>query len=263
MTDEFDDELRHALWARSGDAVGTTSAHEAVVGRAATIRRRRAVTAGSGALLVLALGALALVPRDGDDRIAPADDVTLPSVDTTDVDEDAGAALPTTTVDTDEDSTGTTAAPTSTTVASGSTILGGGAVTTTDAGAAAPTTDAGGTPPPAVAPTVSTTVTTATTQVAPTTTAAPTTVATTSPTTTTASPTGTPPFTKTYPSSGGSITVDWNGASLSLLSVEPAAGYAAEIEDQTSSRIRVRFRGDDDARIEVRVNDGQVEEVIS
>lgn len=262
MTDDFDDELRDALRARSGGPVGTGLAHDAVLGRAATIRRRRAVAAGSGALAVLALGALVLVTRDGDDRIAPADEVTVPSVDTIavdvdDSDEDAGAALPTTTVDDrgGDDATSTTAvsttaaAPTSTTAAPGAAVPGG-AMTTTVPGAT----------PPAAPPASTTATTTATTT---TTTAAPSTVATTSPTTTAADPPATPPFTKTYQSSGGSITVDWNGSSLSLLSVQPASGYTAEIEDQTAARIRVRFRGTDDSRIEVRADNGQVEEIIS
>jgi hypothetical protein len=67
------------------------------------------------------------------------------------------------------------------------------------------------------------------------------------------------PFTRTYDSAGGSITVDWDGDSFTLLSVAPAGGFSSEIEDQQATRIRVRFRGDTgDARIEVRVNNGQL-----
>jgi hypothetical protein len=282
MTDEFDDELREALQARTGGAVGTARAHDAVLGRAATIRRRRALTAGSGALAILVIGALVLVPRGGDDRIAPADDVTVPPIDTTGGDEDAGVALPTTTVDRDTDeasdddqgTTGSTSTVPSTTTATSTTstdapratFLDRGTVTTTGAPAAAPPASTGGSPtPPAATPgttTATTPATTSATTVAPSTTVAPTTAATTNPTTTT-DPPGTPPFTTTYSSSGGSITVDWNGTSLSLLAVQPAAGYTAEVEDQTSSRIRVRFRGDDDARIEIRADDGQVVEIIT
>ena len=57
--------------------------------------------------------------------------------------------------------------------------------------------------------------------------------------------------------------MDWNGAALTLVSVDPANGYSAEIEEQSTARIRVRFRGDDDRRIEVRVRDGRVEHSIS
>jgi hypothetical protein len=251
MTDEFDTELRDALQARSGGAVGTTLAREDVLGRATTIRRRRAVAAGSGTLVLLAVGALALAPRGDDDRIAPADDATVPSVETTDVDEDASAAPTSTAADTPT----TTIAATSTTDADPTTtqtstaapnVLGGAAVTTTTGPASAASE------------------TTVTTLASASTTAAPAPAATTSPTTTTAAPTGTPPFTKSYQSAGGSITVDWNGTSLSLLAVQPADGYTAEIEDQASARIRVRFRSDGgDSRIEIRADNGQVEEIVS
>ena len=40
------------------------------------------------------------------------------------------------------------------------------------------------------------------------------------------------------------------------LSTQPAAGHTAEIEDDTPTRIRVRFRGPADSRIEVRVEGG-------
>ena len=64
------------------------------------------------------------------------------------------------------------------------------------------------------------------------------------------------PTTETQTSAGGSITYSWNGSSLDLLSIQPAAGYTAETEDDTPTRIRVRFRGAGDSRIEVRVEGG-------
>jgi hypothetical protein len=66
------------------------------------------------------------------------------------------------------------------------------------------------------------------------------------------------PFTQTYSSSGGSISVTWTGSSFSLGAVSPAAGYSAEIEDQAWDRIRVDFEGPDDHRVEVRIDDGQL-----
>jgi hypothetical protein len=63
------------------------------------------------------------------------------------------------------------------------------------------------------------------------------------------------PFTETYDSAGGSITVTWSGTSFSLDSVRATAGYSEEIKDQRWDRIRVEFRGDDDSRIEVRLSD--------
>src|SRR6056297_2253691 len=65
------------------------------------------------------------------------------------------------------------------------------------------------------------------------------------------------PFTTSYSSSGGSIGVTWSGTAFTLNSVTPAAGFRAEIEHQSWDRVRVDFEGaDDDARIEVRINDG-------
>ncbi|MCE9621182.1 MAG: hypothetical protein K8R99_02435 [Actinomycetia bacterium] len=64
------------------------------------------------------------------------------------------------------------------------------------------------------------------------------------------------PFTETYTSAGGSITVTWNGTAFTLDSVNAATGFTAEIHDQRSDRIRVDFEGNDgDARIEVRISD--------
>jgi hypothetical protein len=73
---------------------------------------------------------------------------------------------------------------------------------------------------------------------------------------------GPAPFTKTYNASGGSITVSWNGSALSLDSVNEAAGYTAEIEDNSSTRVRVRFVGPADSRIEIRFENGDVTERI-
>ena len=54
----------------------------------------------------------------------------------------------------------------------------------------------------------------------------------------------------------------WNGSSLSLDAISPATGFVAEIKDGGGDRVRVEFerrRRGDDARIEVRVEDGQLE----
>ncbi len=67
------------------------------------------------------------------------------------------------------------------------------------------------------------------------------------------------PFTTSYSSSGGSIGVTWSGTAFTLDSVTPAAGFRAEIEHQSWDRVRVDFEGaDDDARIEVRIDDGRL-----
>ncbi|NNE11338.1 MAG: hypothetical protein HKN41_03745 [Ilumatobacter sp.] len=62
-----------------------------------------------------------------------------------------------------------------------------------------------------------------------------------------------------YSSAGGTITVSWSGTALRLEAVSPASGFRAEIEDQAWDRIRVDFEGDDDdARIDVRFDDGDI-----
>jgi hypothetical protein len=64
------------------------------------------------------------------------------------------------------------------------------------------------------------------------------------------------PFTKTYSSNGGSITVSWSGTAFTLVSVDAAAGFEAEIKDARADRVRVEFdNGDDDYRIDVRISD--------
>ncbi len=64
------------------------------------------------------------------------------------------------------------------------------------------------------------------------------------------------PFTETYSSAGGSITVSWTGTKFVIDSIDAAPGYTAEIKDQRWDRVRVEFEGSgDDSRIEVRISD--------
>ena len=64
------------------------------------------------------------------------------------------------------------------------------------------------------------------------------------------------PFTQTYTSTGGSISVSWSGTAFTLNSVNAADGYTAEVKDSNWDRVRVDFEGDDnDSRIEVRISD--------
>lgn len=77
-------------------------------------------------------------------------------------------------------------------------------------------------------------------------------------------------FTKTYTSAGGSITVTWDGSRLTLDAVTPNAGFSAQVEEQSSDRVRVDFESDEgnsgsgnnESRIEVRVHNGEVREEI-
>ncbi|HSH11714.1 MAG TPA: hypothetical protein VLA10_08000, partial [Ilumatobacter sp.] len=194
-------------------------------------------------MIGLMVGGFALLPRGGDRTLAPGNtgDVLAPvqsAVVATSIDNGAeiepgvsglGAATSTTTISTTTIPTATI--PTASTTGPASTV---GVV------GAAPTSSA------------STATTTPTSGTTTTTTGGPNTTVVSNSTSTTAA--GQPPiqpFTKVYPSTGGSITVSWNGSALSLVAVAPAEGFQSEIEDNQSLRIRVRFRGTDgDSRIE-------------
>lgn len=241
MADEFDDALGDAIRARSGGAVEIRSARHAVIARATQVRRRRMAAAGGvGALAVV--GALFLVPAAGDGQVAPAD-TPPPTPESVDME-----TTPPSTVDTTRRTVPSTsgvpsAVPTE---------------PTTSGNADAPTTSLADDNPDATEPTATATPTTVAVPVPPVTT--PSTSSSTSSTSSTAAPVGDAPFTQQYASTGGSITVRWDGSALTLVSVDPADGYTAEIEDQSATRVRVRFRGDDgDSRIEIRVRDGVVE----
>jgi hypothetical protein len=56
--------------------------------------------------------------------------------------------------------------------------------------------------------------------------------------------------------------VSWDGGRLSLDAVAAAEGHVAEIEDDGADRIRVRFNGPNESRIEVRVENGEIRERI-
>lgn len=231
MTDDFDDDLfRDAIRNRSGGPVHTAPGREAVLARAARSRTRRTVAVGGSTTLVLVAGLILLAGNSGS-QLEPAQQ---PASSATSVDStpEVEISRPSTT----ETTRDTVAATSSTGEDTPSTS------TISDGGASAPVPVVPSTPP-----------TTAST-VSPTT-SMPTTTSTTSVPTAPADA----PFTRRYDSLGGSITVRWDGSALSLLSVEPAAGFVGEVEDQTTARIRVRFRSDDDdSRIEVRVDDGRV-----
>lgn len=232
----FDDDLAVALRRRAPDigttALGTVHAHDAVLARARGVRRRRAGIAGLATLIALIGGGVLLLNGNtGDDTLAPA---TEPPTSLT----PATSAAPTTS---SVASTSTTlASPTTTTpTTSPSTI----AATTV----APPPVTAGGqsnpTNPPASNPSSNSSTSSS------------------SSSSTSLAPQGEAPFTdRTYTSAGGSITVSWNGTALSLNAVNPAAGHTSETEDDTATRIRVRFRGPADSRIEIRVENGRVTE---
>ena len=238
---EFDDrELGDALRRRAGaptDGFGIEAAHSAVVARAGRVRRRRAAVAGGAAMAgLVALAVFVIGPGSDSVVTTPADqtDVPVPSVDSS-VDMTTPASIAPDETEPDQDVTVTT--------------------TSTPTSLAPTTTAVAEIPPPATASTTTAPSTTApaatTTVVAPPTSPPPT-----APTTTVAP--APDPITQTYSSAGGSITVRWDGTALTLLDVTPAAGFGSEVEDERPDRIRVRFEGDGDFRIEIRVVDGQI-----
>lgn len=197
-----------------------------------------------------------LVPRGGSDTIDVADSVDTVSP----VDDSSTSSAPTTEVEGNE---------VDLTLPDASTVDGGtgGSTTTTldDDGADDETSsDDDSTSSTSTTPRSSTTSSSSTT--AATTTVASgattTTVARGGTTTTVAGNTADAPFTRTYTSPGGSITVTWDGSALSLGAVTPAADHEAQIEDESGSRIRVRFNGPNESRIEIRVEDGRIRESI-
>lgn len=239
--EDFDPQLADAIRRRAGTGSSSAaSAHAAVLTRAGHIRRRRSAVVGAVAMIGLMVGGFALLPRGGDQTLAPGNTVGLPApVRTTmapgglDTSIDNGAEI-------EPGVSGLGAATSTTTTPTVSTT---GPPSTVGVVGATPTSSAS----------------TATTTGGPNTT-----VVSNSTSTTAAGQPPIQPFTKVYPSTGGSITVSWNGSALSLLAVSPAAGFQSEIEDNDSLRIRVRFRdGDGDSRIEVRVSDGELIETIS
>jgi hypothetical protein len=245
MTDfePFDDDLATALQRRA-PAIGTAEldtagAHGAVLARARGIRRRRAGIAGGATLAVVIAGGILLLNGNADDTLAPA---TEPSTsiapETSAVPSTSSAPMTSLGPDT---STRDTAAPAPTPPSSPVTTARETTVVTMPAA-----TVAAGQPPASAGGQSAGSSSSSTSSSSSSSSSTSSTVA------------GPAPFTKTYDSSGGSITVSWNGSSLSLDSVNPGAGYTGEIEDNAAARIRVRFRGPGDSRIEVRFENGQV-----
>jgi hypothetical protein len=70
--------------------------------------------------------------------------------------------------------------------------------------------------------------------------------------------------TPSYSSAGGSITVNFDGTSVSLVSNSPAAGFTAAVHDNGPTRVEVRFsNGQTEWRIRVDVVNGQLQPEIT
>jgi hypothetical protein len=246
MTDfePFDDDLAVALQRRAPqiDAAGisTASAHDAVLARARGIRRRRAGIAGGATLAAVIAGGVLLLNGNADDTLAPA---TEPS---TSLAPETSPAPPSTSLAPDT-SIRESVPPVSTTETTPITTMPETSLSTMPAA----TVDAQ--PPPSIGGQSASSSSSSSTSSSS---------SSSSSTSSTIASQGPAPFTKTYASSGGSITVSWDGSALSLDSVNPAAGHTAEIEDDTAARVRVRFLGPAESRIEIRFENGQVTERI-
>lgn len=270
---EFDDDLiADALRGRAGGGdIGVDGALDAVIGRAAATRRRRAAVAGMGAMTsVVVVAALALAGRSPDVVRTPTDS-GIPSDPATSVPvviPDSSPISPPPATGPSPTSPATPSTPPPSTTATTATTAPGG---TAPAGVPSPppntapgNTAPGSTSPPNTSPPSNTAGSTNPPNTTPGSTAPPnTTPGSTAPPNTapgTSEPDepddpSTPPFSgRVYSSAGGSITVSWNGTSLSLGAVNPAAGFTSSIEEQRSDRIRVRFEGSADWRIEVRAD---------
>jgi hypothetical protein len=244
MTDfePFDDDLANALQRRAPDVdmagTGAASAHNAVLARARGIRRRRAGIAGGATLAAFIAGGVLLLSGNADDTLAPA---TEPSTSTA-PETSAPATSSTSVAPTSTATPPSTAMPAST--ARTETVTTAPPVVT--APETVPGTSVGVQPPVSVGEQSSSSSSSTSS----------------SSTSSTVATQGPAPFTRTYNSSGGSITVTWNGSALSLDSVNAAAGYTPETEDNSSTRVRVRFVGPADSRIEIRFENGDVTERI-
>lgn len=240
MTDFDDRELGDALRRRAGaaaDGLGIEAARAAVVARAGRVRRRRAAVAGGAAMAGL-IAAAVFVIGPGSDSV-----VTTPA--------DQTNGKPATSVDSSVDTTTPVPEPERTEPAQQ-------VVVTTARASTSPgpiTTAPSGIPPTGTASSTSAPAAPGTTVVAPPT--SPPTTPTTATTPTTVA-TALEPITQTYSSAGGSIRVRWDGVALTLLDVTPAAGFLHDVEHEGPDRIRVRFEGDVDFRIEIRVEDGEI-----
>ena len=234
----FDDDLGVALRHRAPDmgttALGTANAHDAVLARARGIRRRRAGIAGGATLAAVIVGGAFLLNGNPENTLAPA---TQPST---------SLAIETSAAPS------TSAVPSTTAPGTSAPVAASSASTT-----AAPTTTAStvvaGQPSPTNPPATSTSSSS---------TSSSTSSSSSSSTSTSLAAQGPAPFTKTYNSAGGSITVTWDGTALSLGAVNPAADATVEVEDNTASRIRIRFHGAAESRIEIRYENGQITERI-
>lgn len=231
MTDDFDDDLlRDALRDRSGGPVSTATGRDAVLSRAARSRTRRTLAVGGSTTAVLIAG-LILLSGTVDSQLEPAQQPT---------------SSPIPTVDDSPESTSTPPAPSTSTLEEPVPTKAPAADDAAGPSPDASSSSTSSTTPtvPAVAPTPPVSSTTSVPAAPP-------------------APSVDAPFTRTYDSLGGSITVRWDGSVLDLVSVSPLEGFVSEIEDESATRVRVRFRGDDDSRIEVRVDGGKVTSTIS
>jgi len=262
MIDPDDERFRRLLGELAGPAPDPYAHLEAVQTRLLGLQRRhtrrRTALVAAAAVVLMASGAAALVGQDNVERIQTpqntAGTVQVPSTGNVVV------SASTTTGD-----SSSTVAPTGSAPTGGSGTSGGEAPASEPPRASEPTT-AGSTPSGSATvvdhPSTTTTAEPPTSNaVVPSTTAPNGSVPTSTTVTTAASSTTTTvgSSSHTFSNAGNSVTVRFDGTTVTLSSYQPAAGMTASVVDAgPSDRVEVRFQGSSggDVRIRVRVKDG-------
>lgn len=235
MNDFHDPELERLFGRNSGPTPDVDVAYQRVQGRVRQVKRRRAVVVSSAACSVLFAAAVFAGARtNSSNTVQPGGTATGIDGSPLTVSDSSDLSLPSSTVgDTMLESTD----PGVTTPGTGSTatsVGNGGTTVTSPTGSnvstpsTAPGATSGSVPSSSVTPSSS--------------------PATTSPATN--PPT---PITETFSGVGGSITVRLQNGSLTLVSYNAAAGFTADVQKASGSRVEVRFESIDQ-RTDIRVD---------
>lgn len=238
MTDFEDREFETLLGRAGGPFPDVNLAHLQVHGKVRQAKRRRAVVVSSAACsLLLTVGILAVSRNDGEGQ---------PGGHGSELDRDGSRLQPDETIGTTTDITTSPTLEESTTVSMPTGPVVNTAVSVPNSSDAPSSSNATHSTSPA-------TVLTTTRQ--------PDTSATTDTEPETTGPAGAAPITQTFSGVGGTITVRLQDDSLTLLSWQPAAGFAAGVLSSSGSHVEVRFESDNHvtlARVDIK-DDGMVD----
>lgn len=236
MNDFHDPELERLFGRNSGPTPDVDVAYQRVQGRVRQVKRRRAVVVSSAACSVLFAAAVFAGARSGGgNTVQPGGSGTGADGSPLTVSDSSDLSLPSSTV---ADSTLDSTIPGVTTPGTGSTatsVGNGGTTVTSPTGSSVstPSTAPGATSGSVPSSSVSTPSS--------------------SPATTTPATNPPAPITNTYSGVGGSITVRLQNGSLTLVSYNAAAGFTADVQKSSGSRVEVRFESNDQ-RTDIRVD---------